>query len=390
MGLTIDGEPIEVAAGTSLWDAARSLGREIPTLCHDPKLRPVGVCRMCVVEVEGERVMTAACVRQAEQGMVVHTGGEKIDRCRRGLSELLLAEQPETSAREITTGDDALLALAREQGAAAPYPAACANPSEAMRPSDDSSVVIAVDHQACILCDRCIRACNEVQHNDVMGRTGKGYETRISFDFDVPMGESSCVSCGECAAACPTGALVDKEIGTRLRRREDLETVDSICPYCGVGCAIRYHTDPNENRISFAEGRESPVSQGRLCVKGRYGHDYATHPQRLTTPLIRIDYPKRALSTEVQNSDRRRRKPGGLVDQDEVMPAFREASWDEALDRVAQGLLKIREGSGSHALAGFGSAKCSNEEAYLFQKLVRAAFGTNNVDHCTRLCHASS
>lgn len=385
ISLTIDGQRIDVESGTSLWDAARRAGREIPTLCHDPKLRPVGVCRICVVQVEGERVMTAACVREAQAGMVVQTNSEKIDRCRRGLSELLLAEQPEISAREVTTGDDALLALAREQAVDR-----SAASTGAMRPIDDSSVVIAIDHQACILCDRCIRACNEVQHNDVMGRTGKGYETRISFDFDQPMGASSCVSCGECAATCPTGALVDKELATRLRPRKELEAVDSVCPYCGVGCAIRYHTISGENRISFAEGRESPVNRGRLCVKGRYGHDYATHPQRLTAPLIRIDYPKRALSTEVRSSDRKRRKPGGLVDPAEVMPAFREATWDEALDRVAQRLLEIRERFGSQALAGFGSAKCSNEEAYLFQKLVRAVFGTNNVDHCTRLCHASS
>ena len=404
ISLTINGASVEVETGTSLYDAAQQAGHSIPTLCHDPKLRPVGVCRMCVVEVEGERVMAASCVREAQAGMVVHTDSDKIARCRRGLTELLLAEQPEVSAREISTGDDALFALARVQGAERTSQPA------ATRPQDDSSPVIAVDHQACILCDRCIRACNEVQHNDVMGRTGKGHETRISFDFDQPMGSSSCVSCGECAAACPTGALVDKQPEIQLQEqpseqpreqpqehapaakasRTPLVAVDSVCPYCGVGCAIRYHADPKENRIRFAEGRESPGSHGRLCVKGRYGFDYATHADRLTMPLIRIDYPKRALSGEVKSSKRRRGKPGGLVNRDEVMPAFREASWDEALDLVAERLLAIREAHGGRALAGFGSAKCSNEEAYLFQKLVRTAFGSNNVDHCTRLCHASS
>ncbi|MCH7866411.1 MAG: formate dehydrogenase subunit alpha [Myxococcales bacterium] len=393
--LTINGEPVEVVQGTSLWDAALQAGHSIPTLCHDPKLRPVGVCRMCVVQVEGERVMTASCVREAQAGMVVHTDSEKIERCRRGLTGMLLAEQPERSAREDSTGDDALFALAREQGAER------TTADGAMRPQDDSSPVIAVDHQACILCDRCIRACNEVQHNDVMGRTGKGYEARISFDFDQPMGTSSCVSCGECAAACPTGALVDKldseqhaepavETKTKRKPLEALAKVDSVCPYCGVGCAIRYHANPQKNRIRFAEGRESPGSHGRLCVKGRYGFDYTSHADRLTTPLIRIDYPKRPLSSEVQSSKRRRRKPGGLVNMNDVMPAFREATWDEALDLAAERLLDIRKNYGSGALAGFGSAKCSNEEAYLFQKLVRTAFGTNNVDHCTRLCHASS
>ena len=172
--------------------------------------------------------------------------------------------------------------------------------------------------------------------------------------------------------------------------RSTVRSVDSVCPYCGVGCAIRYFVDEAENRIRYADGRESPVNHERLCVKGRFGFDYTSHPERLQTPLIRKEssYPKGPLSTEVRGE--RRRRPGGLVDYDEVLPHFREATWEEALDLAATRLVEIRDRDGSGALAGFGSAKCSNEEAYLFQKLVRAAFGTNNVDHCTRLCHASS
>ncbi|MEE8594515.1 MAG: molybdopterin-dependent oxidoreductase, partial [Gemmatimonadota bacterium] len=172
--------------------------------------------------------------------------------------------------------------------------------------------------------------------------------------------------------------------------RSTVRSVDSVCPYCGVGCAIRYFVDEAENRIRYADGRESPVNHERLCVKGRFGFDYTSHPQRLQTPLIRKEssYPKGPLSTEVRGE--RRRRPGGLVDYEEVLPHFREATWEEALDLAATRLVEIRDRDGSGALAGFGSAKCSNEEAYLFQKLVRAAFGTNNVDHCTRLCHASS
>ncbi len=410
--ITIDGRRRKVQRGTSIWDAAYAAGISIPKLCHTKGLRPVGVCRVCLVEVEsqvesnargevggdvkgevkgeiksdvtGRRMMAASCVREAEAGMVIHTQSDKIERCRAGLIDLLSSEQPAESARQHSTGDDELVGLHGN------HPGETQFPMGDGRGSDDSSPVISVDHQACILCDRCIRACNEVQHNHVIGRTGKGYATRIGFDLDRPMGESDCVSCGECAAACPTGALVDKPIGTPLRPREDLESVDTVCPYCGVGCAIRFHADREANRVVFAEGRESPGSRGRLCVKGRYGHDYASHPQRLTRPLIRMDYPKRALSSEVRSSDRKRRKPGGIVQYDEVLPAFREASWNEALDLVATRLSAIREVSGARALAGLGSAKCSNEEAYLFQKLVRAVFGSNNVDHCTRLCHASS
>ena len=173
--------------------------------------------------------------------------------------------------------------------------------------------------------------------------------------------------------------------------RSTVRSVDSVCPYCGVGCAIRYFVDEAENRIRYADGRESPVNHERLCVKGRFGFDYTSHPERLQTPLIRKEssYPKGPLSTEVRG-ERKRRRPGGLVDYDEVLPHFREATWEEALELAATRLVEIRDRDGSGALAGFGSAKCSNEEAYLFQKLVRAAFGTNNVDHCTRLCHASS
>ena len=384
VSLQIDGREVTVPEGSTIWEAARQADIEIPTLCHDPGLRPVGVCRMCVVEVEGARVMAASCVREVEPEMVVRTASEKVERCRGVLTELLMSEQPEESPKESTTADDQLFALARRYGVGQRLPRGNS------RPLDGSSKVIDVDHQACILCDRCIRACDEVQHNDVIGRTGKGYTARISFDLDQGMGQSSCVSCGECVAACPTGALTNKAVSAPLRPRTALESVDTVCPYCGVGCALTYHVEREQNRVVFAEGRESPGNQGRLCVKGRYGFDYVSHPHRLTVPLIRVDYPKRALSSEVESSERRRRKPGGVVDYDEVLPAFREASWDEALDLVATRLLEIRERSGSEVLAGFGSAKCSNEEAYLFQKLVRAVFGTNNVDHCTRLCHASS
>ncbi len=386
--LTIDGEAVEVPEGTRLIDAIRSSGRDVSTLCDAPGLRPVGMCRVCVVDV-GERALAASCVRLCESGMEVATSSQAVLAHRRQLIDLLMADQPppEGDLRETTFGDHELYSLARQYGASGD---AWRSDREPRR--DESSAVISVDHGACILCDRCVRACDEVQHNEVIGRSGKGAESRIAFDLDKPMGQSSCVSCGECAAACPTGALVDKPILDRIRPREDLEAIESVCPYCGVGCALTYHVDRGRNRIAFAEGRESPGNRGRLCVKGRYGWDYASHGQRLTRPLIRRDSfrPKGPLSRDVAGQQDGRRKPGGLVDYEEVMPAFREATWEEALDLVARRIVEIRETHGGGALAGFGSAKCSNEEAYLFQKMVRAGFETNNVDHCTRLCHASS
>jgi predicted molibdopterin-dependent oxidoreductase YjgC len=207
--LTVDGREITVPAGTTIWEAARGLGIDIPALCHDPRMRPVGACRLCVVDI-GERTLAASCVRPCEEGMQVDSKSEEVERHRRMLTLLLLAEQPAESAREATTGDDLLYALARAYGIGEiPLPdGAETHP----RGTDVSSPIIAVDHQACILCDRCVRACNEIQHNDVITRSGKGYAARIAFDLNAPMGASTCVACGECAAVCPTGALTHKSV----------------------------------------------------------------------------------------------------------------------------------------------------------------------------------
>ncbi len=415
--VTVDGREVAVPEGTTIFDAARQVGVDIPVLCHNERYDPVGVCRMCVVDTGG-RAFAAACVRPCEDGMEVQTATPEVQRSREVLTEMLMADQPapEQDRKHTTTRDNLLFDLAAGFDVGQDT-----LPRGSGRGTDLSNPVIAVDHDACILCDRCVRACDDVQGNDVIGRSGKGYATRIAFDLNDPMGSSSCVTCGECVQACPTGALTNKAIGgIPIRPREELDQVDSVCPYCGVGCALTYNVDRERGAIVFAEGRDQPGSQSRLCVKGRYGWDYAASPQRLTVPLIRIDssYPKGALSADVRGdrngaNDRGRaggggersgggrkpdgrpgkdrgRKPGGLVDYDEVLPHFREATWEEALDLVARRLKEIHADGGPGAIAGFGSAKCSNEEAYLFQKLIRTGFGTNNVDHCTRLCHASS
>ena len=400
--LTIDGREVTAAEGSTIWEAAKAAGVDIPVLCHDERYDPVGVCRMCVVDV-GAPAFAASCVRACENGMEVKTSTAELERSRAVLTEMLLSDQPgrEQDVKQAKTGDNELLALADRFGVTQASASQQGLPRASGRGADSSSPVIAVDHDSCILCDRCVRACDDIQGNDVIGRSGKGYATRIAFDLNDPMGNSSCVSCGECVAACPTGALTNKPIREiPIRPRTELDSVDTVCPYCGVGCALTYYVDREHNAISFAEGREQPGSHGRLCVKGRYGWDYAASPQRLTKPLIRREgsYPKGALSDDVRGEmagdapkeRRRRRKPGGLVDYAEVMPHFREATWEEALDLVARKLTEILIAGGPAAIAGFGSAKCSNEEAYLFQKLIRTGFHTNNVDHCTRLCHASS
>src|SRR5262249_11827866 len=319
--LTLDGRPVSVPAGTTIWEAARRHDIDIPVLCHNPRLQPVGVCRLCVVDVGG-RVLAASCVRPCEDGMKVQTGGERVEKQRRMLTELLLADHPVPCERERTTGNCELEALGRHYGLIDPGSGKSTlrlsflSPSSVKpRPMDLSSPVIAVDHQACILCDRCIRACDDIQSNEVIGRTGKGYAAAIAFDLNQPMGRSTCVSCGECAASCPTGALINKPLTLPLAPRSQTQAVESVCPYCGVGCALTYHV--KDNRILWAEGRDSPGSHGRLCVKGRYGWDYALHEQRLTRPLIRRPefYPKGPLSGDVRSSPRSpsRRESRGIV-----------------------------------------------------------------------------
>src|ERR1700674_4511640 len=233
-----------------------------------------------------------------------------------------------------------------------------------------------VNLDSCIQCGLCVRACREVQVNDVIGMAYRNHDSKIVFDFDDPMGESTCVACGECVQACPTGALMPAvmldENQTRVTYAD--RKVDSLCPFCGVGCQVTYQV--KDNKVIYAEGRDGPANHNRLCVKGRFGFDYIHHPHRLTKPLVRLPNAKKDANDQ--------------VDPANPFTHFREASWEEALDIAAKGLVKIRDEKGVKALAGFGSAKGSNEEAYLFQKLVRTGFGSNNVDHCTRLCHASS
>jgi len=368
---TLDGADVEARPGETIWDVAKRLGTVIPHLCHrdEPGYRPDGNCRACMVEVEGERVLAPSCLRQPTDGMVVRTATERAKTARRMVLELLLADQP---PRERAHDPESLLwHWAADTGLAdSRFPARTAPAADTSHPA------MAVHLDACIHCGLCVRACREVQVNDVIGMAGRGAHSKIVFDFDDPMGDSTCVACGECVQACPTGALMPAtaldEAGMHLGSPE--RTVDSLCPYCGVGCQLTFHV--RDGRLTFVDGRDGPANRNRLCVKGRFGFDYVSHPHRLTRPLIRRDdAPK---------------DPLAAVDPGNPLTLFREADWDEALERAAAGLREIRDRDGAKALAGFGSAKGSNEEAYLFQKLVRVGFGSNNVDHCTRLCHASS
>ena len=367
----LDGAHVEAGEGESIWDVARRVGTSIPHLCHSGRsgYRSDGNCRACMVEIEGERVLAASCVRQPTPDMKVHTQTDRASDARKLVFELLMADQPEREQAHDPESEfwqwSDKIGLAASRFTSRP-----------VVPPDQSHVAMGVFLDSCIHCNLCVRACREVQVNDVIGMAGRGHGSKIVFDFDDPMGDSTCVACGECVQACPTGALVEKSLVDEQGRAwaRELKNVDSICPYCGVGCQVTYQVA--DDHIVAVQGRDGPANKERLCVKGRFGLDYLRHPHRLTRPLIRReDAPKDA---------------AGYVDPSNPLSHFREASWEEALHRAASGLAGIRDEHGGRALAGFGSAKGSNEEAFLFQKLVRTGFGSNNVDHCTRLCHASS
>jgi formate dehydrogenase major subunit len=355
-GKTVIGRPDE-----TIIETAKRHGVEIPHLCYMPGLRPDGNCRACVVEIKGERALAPSCCRYPKEGMEVTSDSARAQLSQKMVLELLLSDMPQTEYRK----DSELDAWARKLKLGLPRFKARRQPE-----ADVSHPAIAVNLDACIQCTRCLRACREEQVNDVIGYAWRGEHAKIVFDFDDPMGDSTCVACGECVQACPTGALMPaREAGLAAIDK----TVDSVCPFCGVGCLLTYHV--KQNVIQFVTGKDGPSNHGRLCVKGRYGFDYASHPHRLTRPLVRKPGVKKSADFKVD--------PGNWS------AVFREASWEEALELAATGLKRIRE-QDRFALAGFGSAKGSNEEAYLFQKLVRTGFGNNNVDHCTRLCHASS
>jgi formate dehydrogenase major subunit len=359
----INGKSVHGRVNEPLIEVARRVGIEIPHLCYKPGLEAVGNCRACVVEIKGERTLAPSCCRAPTVGMKVSTDSERAVKSQKLVLELLQSDMPEADYTRHNEVDlwSAKLGVGKPRFAARHQPKA-----------DVSHPAMAVNLDACIQCTRCLRACRDEQVNDVIGLAFRGDHAKIVFDMDDPMGASTCVACGECVQACPTGALMPaRDAALAVPDKQ----VPSVCPFCGVGCQLTYNV--KNDKILFVEGRDGPANQGRLCVKGRYGFDYAHHPQRLTKPLIR-------------RKDAPPKRGDFVMDPDRLMDIFREATWEEALEFAGGTLAKIRDTHGKKSLAGFGSAKGSNEEAYLFQKLVRTGFGTNNVDHCTRLCHASS
>ncbi len=405
----LDGKTIHAFDGESILNAAARHGVDIPRLCYKEGMRADGNCRACVVEVKGERVLAPSCCRNVVPGMEVQANSERAVKSQKMVVEMLLSDMPDmgykwTDAQSPhpkllpASGEGTSLPLLVGEGGGGGEGSPnfsgqhgelsdwAARLNITVRPelkalrrqqpkADMSHPAMAVNLDACIQCNRCVRACREEQVNDVIGYAMRGAHSEIVFDLADPMGDSTCVACGECVQACPTGALMPKtQIGSQIVDKK----VDSVCPFCGVGCLLTYNV--KDNAIVSVDGRDGPANHSRLCVKGRFGFDYAASPQRLTQPLIR----KAGVAKDPAMLDKLNRNTADWSD------VFREATWEEALNFSGSALKNLRDTQGKKSLAGFGSAKGSNEEAYLFQKLVRIGFGSNNVDHCTRLCHASS
>lgn len=396
--LTINGQQVSAPEDSTILEAARLAGIRIPTLCHHPDLSNVGACRMCVVSVEKARGVQTACTTPVFEGMVVDTESQAARETRRFVLEMLLSDHPNECMTCEVNGACELQDLVYEYDV--PWPAG-PGVRHAYPINPDPGPFIFIDRNKCILCTRCVRACAEIQNRDVWNIANRGFKSKVVAGNDQLLADARCESCGQCVAYCPTGALFDK-MSVGAGRAGQITKVRTTCGYCGVGCNFDLNVR-NGKVVRVTSAPDAPVNGMALCVKGRYGYDYVKHPDRLTRPLVRERWldpeqlSARKASGEWQSvtppEPRGRKKGGsraGAGSHASLAPApdktgWVAVDWDTALDVVAGRLSTIKAESGGDAVALLASAKCTNEENYLLNKLARQVIGTNNIDHCARL-----
>jgi formate dehydrogenase major subunit len=354
----IDGQPITVPDGTSIMRAAALAGVKVPKLCATDTLKAFGSCRLCLVEIEGRKGYPASCTTTVAPGMKIRTQSPKLTQLRRGVMELYISDYPierEATAPEAPTE---LRAMAQALGiTSSRYPK---GERHTARPKDESNPYFTFDPSLCIVCSRCVRACDEIQGTFALTIQGRGFDSKVAASQDQPFLESECVSCGACVEACPTAALTEKSI---IGLGQPERATSTTCAYCGVGCGFKAETrgeGADLEVVRMVPDRDGKANHGHACVKGRFAWGYATHPDRQTKPMIRKD----------------------------IHDDWREVSWEEAISYAASEFKRIQAKYGRDSVGGITSSRCTNEETYLVQKLVRAAFGTNNVDTCARVCHS--
>jgi predicted molibdopterin-dependent oxidoreductase YjgC len=356
--MQVDGSEVAFEEGETIFEVTQRLNKKVPTLCYDDRLESFGACRLCVVEVEGIRNPVASCTTKASAGMEVRTGTPTLEKHRKTLTELVVSENQNASGPEDPIKVDPLRGLASGELAALAeryevdgkrFQGKTSGKSH----EDDENPFILRDYDRCISCYRCVRVCAEQEGDYAISVMNRGFATQITTEFNNHLRDSACTFCGQCVQVCPTGALADRKAIKAIDLPEPIEKTRTVCPYCGVGCSVDMMTK-GEKIVGIQPAMDGPANGGALCIKGQFAFDFIQHPERPRRPMVR--------------------KNGKLV----------ETSWDEALDRAADGLRKARDEHGRHSVYGIASGRAPNESAYMAQKLIRAGFGTNQIDNCSR------